>query len=124
VRRGRWVDRDLAEEVCADSEESNMVIVGYARLFGDLLDADVLTELRKVGQSSDNQWGALFIYDRKDDGSRAKWTLMTADFAYAEMLASRVGRIELSVELLRERFPAFQKGWVIDGDDVTHKDAD
>jgi hypothetical protein len=115
---------DLVEEDCVDGEEPNMVIVGYARLFGDLLDSDVLTELRKVGQSPDNQWGALFIYDRNEDGSRTKWTLLTADFAYAEMLASRVGRIELSAELLRDRFPAFQKGWVIDDDDVTRDDAE
>lgn len=96
-----------------------MVIVGYARLFGDLLDADVLAELHKVGPSEDNQWGALFIYDRAADGSRTKWTLMTADFAYAEMLASRVGQIELSTELLQSRFPAFQRGWVIDDDGAT-----
>lgn len=107
-----------------DGDEPNMVIAGYARLFGDLLDVDVLTELCKVGQSPDNQWGALFIYDRNEDGSRTKWTLLTADFAYAEMLASRVGRIELSRQLLRERFPAFQRGWVIDDDDVTHEDVE
>ncbi len=97
-----------------------MVIAGYARLFGDLLEADVLDELRKLGQPPDNTWGALFIYDRNPDGSRTKWTLLTADFAYAEMLASRAGRIELSTQLLRERFPWYQRGWVIDDDDVTH----
>ena len=101
-----------------------MVIVGYARLFGGLLDADVLAELNKVGRSPDNQWGALFIYDRDADGNRTKWTLMTADFAYAEMLASRVGRIELSTQLLRERFPMYQRGWVIDDDHVAHDDAE
>jgi hypothetical protein len=118
------VDVGLVKEVFVDGEEPNMVIIGHARLFGDLLDDDVLTELRKVGQSPDNQWGALFIYERNDDGSRTKWTLMTADFPYAEMLASRVGRIELSTQLLRERFPAFQKGWVIDDDDVACEDAE
>jgi hypothetical protein len=92
-----------------------MVIAGYARLFGGLLDAQALAELQdKVGPSPDDQWGALFVYDRNPDGSRTKWTLMTADQAYAELLATRAGRIELSTKLIRERFPAFQRGWVID----------
>lgn len=39
-----------------------MVIVGYARLFGALLDRDVLAELQdKVGDSPDGEWAALFI---------------------------------------------------------------
>jgi hypothetical protein len=99
-----------------------MVIAGYARLFGGLLDEDVLIELRdKVGHSPDDQWAALFVYDRNRDGSRTKWTLMTADHNYAEMLATRVGRIELSRQIIRDRFPAFQRGWVID--DGTDTDA-
>ncbi|WP_157172363.1 hypothetical protein [Nocardia pneumoniae] len=107
-----------------DSGDFDMVIVGYARLFGDLLEADVVAELRKLGQPPDNTWGALFIYDRNPDGSRTKWTLLTADFAYAEMLASRVGQIELSTQLLRERFPWYQRGWVIDDDDDTPDDSE
>ncbi|GAA0645781.1 hypothetical protein GCM10010174_81010 [Kutzneria viridogrisea] len=97
-----------------DTPEPNMIIAGYARLFGSLLDDKVLSELRQVGDSPDNIWAAIFIYDLNDDGTRTKWTLMTADHRYAEMLAQEVGRIELSTTLVRERFPAFQRGWVID----------
>ncbi|MFI5782689.1 hypothetical protein [Nocardia sp. NPDC051570] len=107
-----------------DNREPDMVVVGYARLFGDLLDEDVLAELRKVGDSPDNQWGAIFIYDRDPDGTRTKWTLMTADVAYAEMLASQAGRVELSAPILRERFPAYQRGWIIDDEDHGRPEGD
>ncbi len=91
-----------------------MVIAGYARLFGELLEADVYSELRdRVGEPVDAQWAALFVYDRDDDGY-AKWTLFTADYRYAEMLARSGGKVEIPVEIIRERFPAFQRGWVID----------
>jgi hypothetical protein len=98
-------------------DESDMVIAGYARLFGALLDRDVVAELRdKVGDSPDGEWAAIFIYDRNPDGTRTKWTLMTADRHYAEMLATRAGRIAVPTQVVRERFPAFQRGWVIDDD--------
>lgn len=91
-----------------------MVIAGYARLFGDLLDDGVLAELRKIGEPADNQWAAIFVYERNDDGSHTKWTLFTADYRYAEMLAMQAGTVELDVDVIRDRFPAFQAGWVID----------
>jgi len=91
-----------------------MVIVGYAVLNGDLLDNSVLAQLRGLGPSSDNKWGAIFVYDRDQDGTRRKFTLLTADAAYAQMLVTGGSRIELSVPMLRERFPGWQTGWVID----------
>ncbi|WP_157357462.1 hypothetical protein [Amycolatopsis nigrescens] len=96
-----------------ENQEPDIVIAGYARLFGNLLEENLLHELRQIGDSPENQWAAIFIYDRKDDGTRTKWTLFTADYRYAEMLAMEAGRIELDVEIIRERFPAFQRGWVI-----------
>lgn len=97
-----------------ESDAPRLVVAGYARLFGDLLDDGVLAELRKIGESPDNQWAAVFIYDRDDDGSYSKWTLFTTDYRYAETLAMGTGRVDPRAELIRDRFPAYQPGWVID----------
>lgn len=48
------------------------------------------------------------------DGHRAKWTLFGTDADYAQMSATQAGPIELPTKLLRDSFPAFQPGWVID----------
>ena len=98
------------------TSEPDMVIAGYAVLFGDLLDTDVLAELSQLGHSPDNLFAALFIYDTRPDGHRTKWTLFGTDVGYAQMLATQGDRIELPTTLLRERFPAYQPGWVIDTD--------
>jgi hypothetical protein len=100
-----------------DSRSPDIVIVGYALMFGDLVDPEVLAELRKVGDAPDGTWAALFVYDRDEDGGRTKWTLWTADRHYAELLATKVGQIELSRKVARDKFPAFQRGWVIDAED-------
>ncbi len=100
-----------------DDRSPDMVIAGYALIFGDLVDPEVLAELRKVGDAPDGIWAAIFIYDRNKDGSTTKWTLWTADRHYAELLATKAGRIELSSKVAREKFPAFQRGWVIDAED-------
>ena len=93
--------------------EPDLVIVGYARLFGAELDGAMVAGLRDaLGESPDDDWGALFVYDRREDGTRSRWTLMTSDHRYAEMLAT-AGRIEIDSGIVRKRFPAFQKGWVI-----------
>lgn len=97
-----------------DDVEPNMVIAGYARLFAELLEVDVYAQLLEgVGEPLDDQWAALFVYDRDEDGYK-KWTLFTADYRYAEMLARSGGKVAVPVPIIRERFPAFQKGWVID----------
>jgi hypothetical protein len=100
-----------------DNRLPDAVIAGYALMFGDLVDPEVLAELRKVGDSPDGIWAALFIYDRDEEGGRTKWTLWTADRHYAELLATKVGQIGLSRNVAREKFPAFQRGWVIDAED-------
>lgn len=103
-----------------NGREPDTVIAGYALLFGNLVGPKMLAELRKVGDSPDGIWAALFIYDRDSNGQRRRWTLFTADRHYAEMLASKVGRVELPTAILRDQFPAFQAGWVIDNEAYDH----
>lgn len=109
---------DLTEEELQDAEPDS-VIVGYALLFGSLLPTDVVDELKgKVGEAPDGYWAAIFVYERdQDTGLRRKWTLFSADHKYALMLAGEVGKINMPKAVMRERFPAFAPGWVIDADE-------
>ena len=100
-----------------DNRSPDIVIAGYALMFGDLVDSEVLAELRKIGDAPDGIWAALFVYDRDEEGGSTKWTLWTADRHYAELLATKVGKVGLSRKIAREKFPAFQRGWVIDAED-------
>lgn len=51
-----------------------MTIVGYAVINGRLLEAEILAELRQLGEAPDDRYGALFIYETAADGTRSKWT--------------------------------------------------
>lgn len=94
-----------------------MTIVGYAVLNGRLLEAEILAELRQLGEAPDDRYGALFIYETAADGTRSKWTLFTADPTYAEMLTTGTGIEEFDPAVLRAKLPAYQPGWVIHVDD-------
>ncbi|MBC7299464.1 hypothetical protein [Nocardia salmonicida] len=92
---------------------AGMTIIGYAILNGRLIEAEVLDELRQLGDSADGLYGALFVYEHDDNGTTKKFTFFTADAAYAEMLTKEAGRVELDPEMLRTKFPAYQPDWVI-----------
>ncbi|MFF5264588.1 hypothetical protein ACFY4C_37170 [Actinomadura viridis] len=97
-----------------EPRKPDVVIAGYALLFGELVGPEMLAQLRRVGDAPDGVWAALFIYDRGADGSQRRWTLFSADRHYAEQLAARVGKVRLDPRIAREKFPAFQAGWSVE----------
>ena len=100
------------------STEGELIVAGYARLFGSQLDARVLRVLRDgLGDSADGDWAALFVYIRYPDASVKKFTIFTAEAAYARRLAGEAGgRLPLPLSTIQQRFPAVHPGWVIDNE--------
>ncbi|MBF6363874.1 hypothetical protein IU447_27595 [Nocardia farcinica] len=94
-----------------------MTIVGYAVLNANLIkDQQIRAQLQQIGESDTGRYGALFVYDRDEDGSAKKWTLFTADPDYAEMLTKNTRTEEFDTGMLRAKFPGYQPGWVITED--------
>lgn len=94
--------------------DADMVIAGYALVRAELLDDDGRVQFGQLGDAVGGIYGALFVYAPNDtSGLREKWTLYTADGEYARMLTTGIGRAEMSAEVLREKFPAFESGWIL-----------
>ncbi|MBF6216154.1 hypothetical protein IU487_34740 [Nocardia puris] len=93
-------------------------IAGYAVLATHLLDAAIRAELAQLGES--DHYAALFIYDTDSATAQpARWTLFGTDADYARLLCTHSDRLEVSVTVLREKFPAFQPGWTITTDPLS-----
>jgi hypothetical protein len=99
--------------------EFELIVAGYARLFGPQLDDEVRSVLRGgLGDSPDGDWAAVFAYARYPDGTVEKVTIFTSEVGYAQRLAgSAGGRIPLPVATVQQRFPKVHPGWVIDNGD-------
>jgi hypothetical protein len=99
--------------------EFELIVAGYARLFGPQLDDGVRSVLRGgLGDSPDGDWAAVFAYARYPDGTVEKVTIFTSEVGYAQRLAgSAGGRIPLPVATIQQRFPKVHPGWVIDNGD-------
>ncbi|HEX4834470.1 MAG TPA: hypothetical protein VH478_25640 [Trebonia sp.] len=93
-----------------------LIVAGYARLFGGQLDNDVQAVLRDgLGDAPDGDWAAVFAYARYRDGTTEKVTIFTSEAGYAQRLAGPAGgRIPLPMATVQQRFPKVRPGWVID----------